>query len=107
MTMTLRFPPQIRSSGVYTFPFLPPSFCQSLIGEITYFEQWAVERGLKLHRPNSMNNYGVILDHFGFEKCLADAVREVVEPLTRLLYPHVTLPLDSHHGFVVEYAMDK
>lgn len=54
-----------------------------------------------------MNNYGVILDHFGFQTCLDDVVRHVVEPLTRLLYRHVTLPLDSHHGFAVEYAMDK
>jgi hypothetical protein len=54
-----------------------------------------------------MNKYGVILDHFGFEKCLTDVVKNIVQPLTRLIYKHVTLPLDSHHGFVVEYAMDK
>jgi hypothetical protein len=54
-----------------------------------------------------MNKYGVILDHFGFEKCLDDVVKNIVEPLTKLVYKHITLPLDSHHGFVVEYAMDK
>ncbi len=38
-----------------------------------------------------MNKYGVILDHFGFEKCLTDVVKNIVEPLTRLVYKHVTL----------------
>lgn len=92
---------------MYTFSFLPPSFCRSLIEEVEYFERWCVDNGLKIHRPNSMNNYGVILDHFGFEQCLTDVITHVVEPLTRLLYRHVTLPLDSHHGFIVEYAMNK
>ncbi|CAF1031831.1 unnamed protein product [Adineta steineri] len=36
-----------------------------------------------------------------------DHSHEEQQPLTRLIYTHVTLPLDSHHGFVVEYAMDK
>ena len=54
-----------------------------------------------------MNKYGVILDHFGFEQCLTDLVDNIIQPLTRLVYQHVTLPLDSHHGFIVEYAMDK
>ncbi|CAF3607102.1 unnamed protein product [Adineta steineri] len=98
---------QMQTTGVYTFSFLPVSFCQLLINEIAYFEQWCVDNGLKLYRPNSMNKYGVILDHFGFQKCLNDIVTNIVEPLTGLIYTHVTLPLDSHHGFVVEYAMDK
>jgi len=54
-----------------------------------------------------MNKYGVILDHFGFEKGLDDIMKNIVEPLTKLVYKHIILPLDSHHGFVVEYAMDK
>ncbi|CAF1060365.1 unnamed protein product [Rotaria sordida] len=98
---------QIESSGAYTFSFLPTTFCQLLINEIAYFEQWCIDNGLKLYRPNSMNKYGVILDHFGFEKCLTDIVTNIVQPLTRLIYKHITLPLDSHHGFIVEYAMDK
>ena len=54
-----------------------------------------------------MNKYGVILDHFGFEKCLTDLIESIVQPLTQLIYKHMPLPLDSHHGFVVEYAMNK
>jgi hypothetical protein len=74
---------------------------------MAYFEQWSVDNGLKLYRPNSMNKYGVILDHFGFENCLTNVVKNIVQPLTQLVYKHITPPLDSHHGFVVEYAMDK
>ena len=66
-----------------------------------------MDNGLKLYRPNSMNKYGVILDHFGFEKCLTDLIESIVQPLTQLIYKHMPLPLDSHHGFVVEYAMNK
>jgi len=98
---------QIESSGVYTFSFLPQSFCQLLIDEIAYFEQWCVDNRLKLYRPNSMNKYGVILDHFGFDECLTEIVNRIVQPLTQLVFKHITLPLDSHHGFVVEYAMNK
>ncbi|CAF1229900.1 unnamed protein product [Adineta ricciae] len=98
---------QIRTTGVYTFPLLPTAFCQRLVNELAYFEQWCVDNGLKLYRPNSMNKYGVILDHFGFEKCLTDLMTNIVQPLTQLFYKHITLPLDSHHGFAVEYAMNK
>ncbi|CAF3245360.1 unnamed protein product [Rotaria socialis] len=98
---------QIQSTGVYTFSFLPTTFCQTLINEIAYFEQWCADNGLELYRPNSMNKYGVILDHFGFGKCLNDIINNIVEPLTRLVFTHVIPPLDSHRGFIVEYAMDK
>jgi len=54
-----------------------------------------------------MNKYGVILDHFGFDECLTEIVNRIVQPLTQLVFKHITLPLDSHHGFVVEYAMNK
>lgn len=54
-----------------------------------------------------MNKYGIVLDHFGFDSCLNDLMKTVVEPLSKIFYKHVLMPFDSHHGFIVEYAMNK
>jgi hypothetical protein len=74
-----------------------------------------------------------ILDQFGYSNVLDQLMRRYVEPFSRLLYPHVHTttamssttnseskaakmdvssdsklnPLDSHHGFVVEYQKGK
>jgi len=57
-----------------------------------------------------MNNYGAILDHFGFKKALSELVSQVIQPLADCLYPPEFSKkhgLDSHHGFLVEYELGK
>ncbi|CAF1465682.1 unnamed protein product, partial [Didymodactylos carnosus] len=93
--------------GIYTFECFDEEFCQQLIAEINHFEKWCLENGIRVQRPNSMNNYGAILDNFGFEPCLQDLMTHIVEPLAKHVYSYITPPLDSHHGFVVEYSMNK
>ena len=34
-------------------------------------------------------------------------MKTVVNPISALLFPHVGATLDHHHGFIVEYALDK
>jgi len=71
---------------------------RELIEEIDNFEN----AGLPISRPNSMNNYGVILDEIGFTPFLADLRDKCVSPFAKLFFANDGgTSLDSHHGFVV------
>jgi len=96
------------TTGVFSFDMLTEEYCNKLLEEIAHFESWCVDHRLKVYRPNSMNNYGAILDDFGFYPILQEWVSQLVTPFSRFLYPHFGgNSLDSHHGFVVEYKMGK
>lgn len=93
---------------IYTFPMVRLDFCEALIEEVKSFECWCESKDLDKLRPNSMNNYGVILDTFGLENCLQTLMEEVVTPFARTLFADVGgNSLDQHHGFTVEYALGK
>ncbi|XP_013000216.1 2-oxoglutarate and iron-dependent oxygenase domain-containing protein 2 isoform X3 [Cavia porcellus] len=57
-------------------------------------------------RPNTMNNYGVLLHELGLDEPLVTPLRErFLQPLMGLLYPDCGgAGLDSHRAFVVKYA---
>jgi hypothetical protein len=94
--------------GVYAFDMLTPRFCQELLEELDHFEAWMAQQDLPVIRPNTMNNYGAVLDTFGFEPMLDDLMRVCVSPFASIFYPEVGGDsLDGHHGFVVEYALGK
>ena len=55
-----------------------------------------------------MNNYGVILDDFGFYEMIQEFIQNVVKPLARCLWSGIGEDgLDSHHAFTVEYGDGK
>ena len=85
---------------------LPIDFCIQLLEEIANYESWCQGNQLSIHRPNSMNNYGAILDEFGFNPVLKEFTK-FVTPLFTLLYGEEMGDVDSHHGFVVEYELGK
>ncbi len=94
--------------GIYSFDILKPDFCKQLFEEIMWFEAWCAKQQITIHRPNSMNNYGAILDDFGFDSFLNCLMTEYISPLSTLLFNDVGGDsLDEHHGFVVEYKMGK
>jgi hypothetical protein len=73
---------------------------RELIEEVESFEN----SGLPVMRPNSMNNYGLILDEIGFTPMLDELRTKYVVPFAAILYPHVGgASLDYHHGFIVRY----
>src|ERR1051325_6284596 len=51
---------------VYVVDMLRPKFCAELLAEAGWFEQWCQQNDLPPIRPNTMNNYGTVLDTFGF-----------------------------------------
>jgi len=108
--------------GVYSMPVFTDDFCQRLCEELEHLEGC----GLPLVRPNSMNNYGLVLDELGFTPLLNGFREKVVQPLASVLFADTLTVkerhlgdrchqpsadskgqavLDSHHGFVVQYRM--
>ncbi|XP_041760115.1 2-oxoglutarate and iron-dependent oxygenase domain-containing protein 2 isoform X1 [Coregonus clupeaformis] len=79
------------------------SFCDELIEDMEHFEQSTVPNG----RPNTMNNYGILLNELGFDDGFTTPLREqYLQPLTSLLYPECGgRCLNSHKAFIVKYDM--
>ncbi|KAL1527926.1 hypothetical protein AB1Y20_009299 [Prymnesium parvum] len=84
---------------VYSFEMLRPDFCAKLIAETEHYEA----SKLPVERPNTMNNYGVILNRIGMKPLLDQLQRRAVQPLAALLFPTEGSELTSHHTFMVQY----
>ncbi|XP_062110008.1 2-oxoglutarate and iron-dependent oxygenase domain-containing protein CP2-like [Humulus lupulus] len=96
------------SQGVYIFEMLQPRFCELLFSEVENFERWVHDTKFRIMRPNTMNKYGAVLDDFGMESMLDKLMDEFIRPMSRVFFSDVGgSSLDSHHGFVVEYGMDR
>ncbi|KAM9447142.1 2-oxoglutarate and iron-dependent oxygenase domain-containing protein 2 isoform 2-T2 [Clarias gariepinus] len=88
---------------VYRFPVFTQEFCNDLLEELEHFEHSEAPKG----RPNTMNNYGILLNELGFDEGLIAPLRELyLKPLCALLYPDCGGKwLDSHKAFIVKYAL--
>ncbi|CAI9096107.1 OLC1v1032184C1 [Oldenlandia corymbosa var. corymbosa] len=96
------------SPGIFAFEMLQPRFCEMLLAEVENFEKWVHETKFRIMRPNTMNRYGAVLDDFGLETMLDKLMEEFVRPMSRVFFPEVGgSSLDTHHGFVVEYGMER
>jgi len=84
---------------VFSFRMFTDAFCKKFVEEVMNF----YGTGLPARRPNSMNNYGVILGDIGFEPMI-DRLQEMLQPLGELLYPGGAGEVwDGHHSFIVRY----
>ncbi|XP_015443469.1 2-oxoglutarate and iron-dependent oxygenase domain-containing protein 2 isoform X2 [Pteropus alecto] len=94
--------PSAEEKRIYRLPVFTAPFCQALLQELEHFEQSDMPKG----RPNTMNNYGVLLHELGLDEPLVTPLRErFLQPLMALLYPDCGGGwLDSHRAFVVKYA---
>ena len=87
------------AEGIFSFPFLSKEFCKTLIDEVDHYN----ECGLPVKRPNSMNNYGIILNEIGMANVITSLQRRYLQPLARLLFPVEGSSFDNHHSFIVQY----
>ncbi|XP_060049194.1 2-oxoglutarate and iron-dependent oxygenase domain-containing protein 2 isoform X3 [Erinaceus europaeus] len=94
--------PSAEEKRIYRLPVFTVPFCQALLEELENFERSDLPKG----RPNTMNNYGVLLHELGLDEPLVTPLRErFLQPLLALLYPEWGgARLDSHRAFVVKYA---
>lgn len=96
------------SPGIFVFEMLQPRFCEMLLAEVENFEKWVHETKFRIMRPSTMNKYGAVLDDFGLETMLQKLMEDFVRPIATVFFHEVGgSTLDSHHGFVVEYGMDR
>ncbi|XP_040272115.1 2-oxoglutarate and iron-dependent oxygenase domain-containing protein 2 isoform X1 [Bufo bufo] len=95
----------IPGKRIYSFPIFVPQFCRDFVEELEHFEKSHLEKG----RPNTMNNYGVLLNELSLDESFATPLREkYLRPLASVLYPDWGGGcLDSHKAFVVQYSVDK
>uniref|UniRef100_A0A6J0UJU5 2-oxoglutarate and iron-dependent oxygenase domain-containing protein 2 isoform X1 n=2 Tax=Pogona vitticeps TaxID=103695 RepID=A0A6J0UJU5_9SAUR len=95
----------ISDKRIYRLPVFAKEFCQAFIEELENFEQSEMPKG----RPNSMNNYGVLLNELGMDEGFITPLREkYLQPLAAWLYPDCGGGcLDSHKAFVVKYALQE
>jgi len=83
---------------VFSFRIFTDDFCQLLVEEIFNF----YASGLPARRPNSMNNYGIILNEIGLEPMI-DELQRMLQPLGHMLWPGAGSEWDGHHCFIVRY----
>ena len=84
---------------VFSFPMFTTEFCERFLDEVMNF----YASGLPARRPNSMNNYGVIVDDIGMEFMITRLQEDVLIPLSRTVWPSIGAGLNSHHAFIVRY----
>ncbi|XP_057420120.1 2-oxoglutarate and iron-dependent oxygenase domain-containing protein CP2-like [Lotus japonicus] len=94
--------------GIFTFKMLQPHFCELLLSEVENFKKWVHEAKFRIKRPNIMNKYGAILDDFGLETMLHRLMEDFISPLSKVFFSGIGgSNLDSHHGFIVEYGINR
>mmetsp|Transcript_3748 Transcript_3748/g.14735 ORF Transcript_3748/g.14735 Transcript_3748/m.14735 type:complete len:620 (-) Transcript_3748:1895-3754(-) len=106
------------TEGVWVFDLFEVETARKLLAEIDCF----YASGLPAQRPNSMNNYGVIVNDIGLEPFVTALQRLVLTPIARALFApgapnnppwgdetlgHPGAAFDSHHSFIVKYRADE
>lgn len=95
---------KMQCRGVWTLPFFTIQFCDELVKEFDNFES----SGLPRIRPNSMNNYGLILKHIGMEKIMDQTLSKLIRIVASALFKNCEGEwLDHHHSFMVQYKEGK
>lgn len=87
--------------GVYSFPMLSDAGRAAIAREVEHFQR---DANLPVRRPNSMNNYGLIVNEIGMERAVDALQRNILAPISEALFPaQGGGALDGHHSFVVQY----
>ncbi|XP_076346174.1 2-oxoglutarate and iron-dependent oxygenase domain-containing protein 2-like isoform X2 [Tachypleus tridentatus] len=91
--------------SIFMFPVFTEEFCTQFLEELANFEHSLLPRG----RPNTMNNYGVLLNELGFYEDFLNPLRiHYLQPIIKLLFPKEGGGnLDSQKGFTVKYKVEE
>jgi len=92
------------SPRIYKFEIFKPEFCDYFLEELQLAEAKLVQQNIPIHRPNSMNNYGIIIDELGYRSAIESLMKKYVLPISSLFYSdYYGSSLDDHHCFMVRY----
>ena len=92
------------AQGVYSLALMSDAFCTMLVAELENYEAVSKRHGWEVRRPNSMNNYGCVLNDMGLESLMDTLNDAVFAPLAAALFPGPGDEISGHHSFMVEYA---
>lgn len=84
--------------AVFSCKMMSETFCKMLIEEVDHF----ATTGLTARRPNSMNNYGIILNDIGFRPMVDILQDNIIAKIGVRYWPRIA-PFDDHHTFIVRY----
>ena len=93
--------------GVYSFNAFSDDFVRIFNEEINNFYDVSERESIPVRRPNSMNNYGVIVNEMGMRPLISSLQHEYLWPLSRHLFPVEASQFDSHHSFIVRYRAEE
>ena len=94
--------------GVFSFPFLTKEACGMIQEEVENYLEYCTDNKLPIHRPNSMNNYGVVLLQMGLHDLIVDLQEKLLYPISSKLFPVQSMGgFTSHHAFIVSYSTEK
>ena len=85
--------------GVFSFAMFSDAFCRDFLREVDGY----MDSGLPIRRPNSMNNYGLIVNEIGMLDVISELQREVLWPIAQSLWPKEGSAFHAHHSFMVQY----
>lgn len=95
---------KVEVEGVYSFAIFSEAFCDTFLEELDAF----YSSGLPVSRPNSMNNYGIIVNNIGLRAAVTRLQRDVLQPISDLLFPvQADGGFTGHHSFMVQYRADQ
>lgn len=84
--------------SVFSCKMFSETFCNLLIEEVDHFGT----TGLPARRPNTMNNYGIILNEIGWRPMVDILQDHVLAKVAKRRWPQIA-PFDGHHTFIVRY----
>ena len=93
--------------GVYSFQVFTPEFVTIFNEEIANFYDASEKFDIPVRRPNSMNNYGVIVNEIGMRPMISAFQQSTLWPIARRLFPQQASQFDDHHSFIVRYRADE
>ena len=95
---------EILGPDIYSVQLFSEAGCQRLCQELRAFDKWARTHQVDVSQPNSMHQYGLILEHIHMQSA-AQTLVSVLEPLWSDRFPEVgSNTLDGLHSFLVSYS---
>jgi len=93
--------------GVYSLNVFNADFIRMFNNELRNFYRVSEAYKIPVRRPNSMNNYGVVVNEIGMRNILSSFQQTYLWPVARRLFPIQASQIDDHHSFLVRYNADE
>ena len=97
------------TNEIYSFNCFNDTFLTKFNDEIQHFYATCAKYKIPIDRPNSMNNYGVILNEIGMKSFITNFQQDYLWPIARVLFPReASEQFDTnHHTFLVRYKTNE